>query len=211
MYLKLYNAVSMLGWAAVLALIIKAYTEAGPRAAFIESFPLLLIVQSGALLEVVHALFRWVKSPVSSTVMQVASRLFIVWAILRPFGNKYVGTHPAYLSMVAAWCLTEIVRYGYYLTALMNSSIPVLTWCRYTLFYILYPIGAGSEAWLVYLSLPYAYQLHQHASTAFKVILAIYPPGFWMLYSYMIKQRAKYVGGASSSRKSSPKRRTKKD
>ena len=38
-------------------------------------------VQSAAILEVVHALFRWTKSPLVTTIMQVASRLIVVWWI----------------------------------------------------------------------------------------------------------------------------------
>jgi very-long-chain (3R)-3-hydroxyacyl-CoA dehydratase len=39
------------------------------------------IVQSFAILEVVHSLFGWVRSPVTTTAMQVASRLILVWGI----------------------------------------------------------------------------------------------------------------------------------
>jgi len=38
-------------------------------------------VQSAAILEAVHALFGWTKSPLATTIMQVASRLIIVWWI----------------------------------------------------------------------------------------------------------------------------------
>lgn len=43
------------------------------------------IVQSFAILEVVHALLGWVRSPVTTTAMQVASRLFLVWGITENF------------------------------------------------------------------------------------------------------------------------------
>jgi very-long-chain (3R)-3-hydroxyacyl-CoA dehydratase len=39
------------------------------------------IVQTGAALEIVHVLFGLVKSPLSTTVMQVFSRLFLVWGV----------------------------------------------------------------------------------------------------------------------------------
>jgi very-long-chain (3R)-3-hydroxyacyl-CoA dehydratase len=39
------------------------------------------VVQSFAALEVVHSLLGWVRSPVSTTAMQVASRLILVWGI----------------------------------------------------------------------------------------------------------------------------------
>jgi hypothetical protein len=43
------------------------------------------IVQTCAILEVVHVLLGWVRSPLQTTVMQVASRLWIVWGIVQQF------------------------------------------------------------------------------------------------------------------------------
>jgi very-long-chain (3R)-3-hydroxyacyl-CoA dehydratase len=37
------------------------------------------------VLEVLHALFGWVRSPLPTTVMQVASRLFLVWGVADRF------------------------------------------------------------------------------------------------------------------------------
>jgi very-long-chain (3R)-3-hydroxyacyl-CoA dehydratase len=42
-------------------------------------------VQTCALLEVIHALIGWVRSPLQTTVMQVASRLFLIWGITEQF------------------------------------------------------------------------------------------------------------------------------
>jgi very-long-chain (3R)-3-hydroxyacyl-CoA dehydratase len=43
------------------------------------------IVQTCALLEVAHTLLGWVRSPLQTTAMQVASRLWIVWGIVQQF------------------------------------------------------------------------------------------------------------------------------
>ena len=43
------------------------------------------IVQTFAVLEVVHVLLQWVRSPLQTTVMQVSSRLFLVWGIADQF------------------------------------------------------------------------------------------------------------------------------
>lgn len=40
------------------------------------------LIQSLAVLEVVHAVVGWTKSPVQTTIMQVASRLIVVWWIV---------------------------------------------------------------------------------------------------------------------------------
>lgn len=153
-----------------------------------------------------HSALSIVKSPVSSTIIQVSSRIFVVWAVLYTIGynSSAIFSSYVYVSMVVAWCITECVRYGYYLTSLMNWEIKWLLWCRYSLFYVLYPIGAGSEAYLVYLAIPFAGKIHPFAPFLFKLVLAIYVPGFITLYSYMIKQRKKYISGStdrSTSRK----------
>jgi very-long-chain (3R)-3-hydroxyacyl-CoA dehydratase len=43
------------------------------------------LVQTFAVLEVFHVLFGWVRSPLQTTVMQVSSRLFLVWGISEQF------------------------------------------------------------------------------------------------------------------------------
>ena len=54
--------------------------------------------------------------------MQVASRLFLIWAVVDPF---YAATAPSifYISMLVAWSSAEVVRYGYFALNL-NGGIP---------------------------------------------------------------------------------------
>lgn len=58
--------------------------------------------------------------------------------------------------MVLAWSLTEIIRYSFYASNLAGYEPKFLLWLRYTTFYILYPLGAGSEAFLIYSTLPFS-------------------------------------------------------
>lgn len=44
-------------------------------------------VQTGAALEVLHSLLGFVRSPVQTTAMQVASRLYLVWGIADRFAS----------------------------------------------------------------------------------------------------------------------------
>jgi hypothetical protein len=32
--------------------------------------------------------------------------------------------------MILAWSITEIVRYGFYASALLGIDVPILTWAR---------------------------------------------------------------------------------
>ena len=56
--------------------------------------------------------------------------------------------------MVLAWSVTEIIRYSFYACNLLGKNPYVLLYLRYTTFYILYPLGASSEAFLTYATLP---------------------------------------------------------
>lgn len=50
----------------------------------------LLLVQSSAVLEIVHSLFGLVRSPLSSTFIQVNSRLFVLWIYTWPVKGEFL-------------------------------------------------------------------------------------------------------------------------
>lgn len=56
--------------------------------------------------------------------------------------------------MVWAWSVTEIIRYSFYAFNLLGKNPYILLFLRYTTFYVLYLVGASSEAFLIYASLP---------------------------------------------------------
>lgn len=65
-------------------------------------------VQTCALLEVVHAALGWVRSPIQTTAMQVASRLMLVWGITEQFPEVcvlFVALSP-YL-WTSAWAVSH--------------------------------------------------------------------------------------------------------
>lgn len=158
---------------------------------------LVALVQSIAILEVVHAAIGWVRSPVPTTAIQVASRLFMVWAVTEKFSEAC--TNPLYTTMVLAWSITESIRYPFYATGLMSGEGggDTLLWARYTLFYILYPLGAGSEAMLIFSTLP-NYFPWQSAWTLRELVygglFVIWWPGLYVMYSHMMKQRRRAIG-----------------
>ena len=104
---------------------------------FKETFSPLLLTQSLALLEVVHSVVGLVRAPFMTTAMQVASRLLLVWGIMAQFGGEIVGAGSvqlgdyAYLGCVAAWGITEVIRYGFFAITLSGGSVPSWwTWLR---------------------------------------------------------------------------------
>jgi len=151
--------------------------------------------------QVIHSALGFVKSPVSTTAIQVASRLLLCWGICKQFDVPAVREHWLFTTMSVAWSITESIRYAYYGLNLVNIQPYWLLWVRYTFFFVLYPIGAGSEAGLVYQSLPYAKELSLPFYYYLIGILVVYPPGLFLMYSYMIGQRKKYLMGVGKERK----------
>ena len=112
--------------------------------------------------------------------------------------------------VLLAWCLVEIVRYSYYATNLINVNIGILTWLRYTLFIILYPMGVTGEVWCYVDSLAYwktskaySYDMPNTLNFTFKpyvvtlLVILFYLPGekwflakstcnFWYTESFLI-------------------------
>ncbi|EIN11632.1 PTPLA-domain-containing protein [Punctularia strigosozonata HHB-11173 SS5] len=171
-----------------------AFWRVGKQTAFVQSF---------AALEVVHVLLGWVRSPLVTTAIQVASRLWLVWGICDQYESA--RTSPLYATMVFAWSVTEVIRYSFYAFNLTGKEPYPLVWLRYTTFYILYPLGAGSEAFVMFSTLPSSSPLPSE-QTAFSqkwdwtdygrgALFLVWWPGLYVMYTYMIKQRRKVIGG----------------
>ncbi|KAJ7096385.1 PTPLA-domain-containing protein [Mycena epipterygia] len=165
------------------------------------------IVQTCAILEVAHVLLGWVRSPLQTTAMQVASRLWIVWGIVQQF--DVARTSPLYTSAVLAWATTEVVRYSFYASSLLGYEPPILLYLRYTMFYVLYPVGAGSEAFLSYATLPFPSGIPSFKSFlgwsapeyARAGLFLVWWPSLYQLYTHMIVQRRKIIGSPRAKSK----------
>lgn len=140
--------------------------------------------------------------------MQVYSRVVLVWAVI--FNFPFVAKSAGYSSMLIAWSVTEVVRYGFFVFTLSGYSPGILLWLRYNLFFILYPLGAGSEWWLMYKSIPSAKNIRQEYAWFLQLMLFIWIPskitglirglqltllGFYILFTHMLKQRKKILRG----------------
>lgn len=114
--------------------------------------------------------------------------------------------------MFAAWAAIEPVRYLYYLLKLFHIEVFPLTWLRYSLFLILYPLGITGELLVIVNSLPaiesgkiWSQQLpntwnvvYNH-SWALKASFLLYAYAAPTLFSYMLRQRSKELGGAAAA------------
>ena len=203
-YLAAYNLVAFVFW----ALYLLRFIMEGPEP---DSTGLLLlnIAQGLAMLEIIHSLLSWVKSPVLSTTAQVSSRILVLILI-----NRYVFyfTGKAFVTWIGicdlsfnskselvfywglilvsiAWSITELVRYSFYFLSLFNRQPKWLLWMRYTLFIGLYPIGVTGE-WLIFIAPIWKLPFVVNAYTGLVVFLLIaYGYYFPVLYKYMWKQR----------------------
>lgn len=117
-----------------------------------------------------------VRAPLVTTVMQVSSRLLLVWPIVNTW--PFLALSPFYASMLVAWSVTEVIRYSYFALSLAQMLPRALTWVRYTTFYVLYPLGITSECMLVYGATgPAGQKSGWIGEGVLYAILAIYVPG----------------------------------
>ncbi|KAF9644613.1 PTPLA-domain-containing protein [Thelephora ganbajun] len=166
-----------------------------------------VIVQTAAALEIVHSISGLVKSPLPTTVIQVYSRLFLVWGITQKYEQS--RNNPLYSTMILAWSMTEAIRYAFYALSLARGSVPgVLVYLRYSTFYLLYPLGASSEALLILSSLPTTNPLGGFKNGSWNtwdyfrgVMFVVWWPGLLVMMSHMVKQRRKVYGRSTGSTK----------
>lgn len=207
-YLLVFNAASCVGWAYVLYLTLKTVLQAqeadqdwnqvAQSTWMVVSLPL-KIVQTMAVMEIVHAAVGIVRSPIASTLMQVSSRLWLVWAInvLCPVTRYQFG----FPLMVASWGLVEVPRYSFYALNLYNVVPNALFFLRYHLFMVLYPSGVLGEVLCMISSLGYlstgAYSIqlpntHNISISLYVIVILVlltYIPGLPIMYSHMLTQR----------------------
>jgi len=187
-YLLAYNLLLAIGWAIFLVCeLAKGFAMDS------TSLLLLNICQGAAVLEILHVGLKWVKSPLFTTFIQVFSRVFVlVFINLVPSEEliRILGITGVALITIA-WGITEVVRYSYYFSTLLGKEIYWLTFLRYTLFIVLYPIGVCGE-WMILLSVMKMNNWGFNAINIFLgVVLLTYFPFFPKLYMYMWKQRGK--------------------
>ncbi|KAJ3412887.1 hypothetical protein HDV05_008751 [Chytridiales sp. JEL 0842] len=207
LYLILFNSISALGWwyitAITLVNLVQNFDFSHPVKSFERGFwkssymlvgQVVLYVQSLAALEILHAALRFVPSPLLTTTMQVFSRLTLVWFIVNEHPFPQVTTSWAYTTMVVAWGVTESIRYLYYALNLVGvKDVYALVWCRYTFFYVLYPLGAFSEIMVMQAALPFATKINPIVGKVITVLGFSWSPAFYMMYTHMIKQRNKWL------------------
>lgn len=213
-YLIGYNALNLVFWSSVLGraafLVPALLAQDKVQDQYEGLFELLKWTQSLALLEIVHAAVGLVRASPVTTALQVASRLFIVWGILNVYPQIVVyqntfgrdepglyGAPHAFAGLIVAWSITECIRYAFFVwKEAVSERVPAwLTWLRYNTFFVLYPLGIASECWLVYCALDPAGKGGMGYDWPLRLVLLIYVPGSYVLYTHMMAQRRKVIKG----------------
>ncbi|KAG6700959.1 hypothetical protein I3842_08G140100 [Carya illinoinensis] len=202
-YLSLYNWTVFFGWLQVFYLAVKTLRESGHEQVYSAVERPLQFAQTAALLEIIHGLVGLVRSPISATLPQISSRLYLTWGILWSFPQTQ--GHVLVTSLVISWSITEIIRYSFFgVKEVLGFAPSWLLWLRYSTFLLLYPTGITSEVGLIYVALPYIKASEKYCirmpnkwnfsfdySYMAIVALATYVPGSPHMYIYMLGQRKK--------------------
>ncbi|KAI9052275.1 hypothetical protein LZ554_003630 [Drepanopeziza brunnea f. sp. 'monogermtubi'] len=203
LYLILYNGIFAALWLTLFIRIVAL----GPLSSYDKTYDTIgnfaLWIQTAALLEVVHSAIGpagtalltplsthagLVRAPLIPTFIQTVAKNLVLWTIVAPF--PAVALSPAYTVMLVMWSSGEVIRYGYFALMLSGLLPGFLVWLRYSAFVAIYPVGIGAEMWLVWRA------IGESASKwvtglMYGELLALYLPGSYYLYSYMLKQRSK--------------------
>lgn len=206
-YLVAYNGALWAGWALIGMKVVRHLASGG---AFKDIYPvvksLLNPLINLTVLEIVHVLLGLVRSPLGPTVIQTLARLLAVHGAMN-FGSKDAEASTWSAQTVVAWTLSELVRYGFYLGGLVRKDGPphAVKWLRYSAFIALYPIGISGEMGCFYKNIDFAkatgkwsIRLPNTLNFAFDyaqfikaALVLMYPPGSYVMYTYMLAQRRK--------------------
>lgn len=107
-----------------------AYTTVGP---------VMRCSQALQYLEFLHALVGYTKGSALFPFLQVTGRNFILFGIIH--AESRIHEMPVVFVLFMIWSLVEVIRYPYYLISILKREIRLLTWLRYTIWIVLYPLG----------------------------------------------------------------------
>jgi len=187
-YLKFYNLLLAIGWAALLILYILNGCTLTP-----VGLILLNICQFAAVLEIIHAALKIVSSPVGTTIKQLGSRFMVVVLIDLLKSEEYmsVGGITGLHLIMFAWGITEIVRYSFYYSGLVGKEIKLLVFLRYTLFLVLYPMGVAGELLIILSWMRKDGFTFSASDIIFGIIFLSYFVFFPGMFKHMLSQRKK--------------------
>ncbi|KAL3421661.1 protein tyrosine phosphatase-like protein [Phlyctema vagabunda] len=195
-YLIIYNTIFTLLWLNLLVKIavdhpVSSYDKTYDRVGEFAKW-----IQTAALLDVLHAAIGLVRAPLIPTFIQTVAKNLVLWTIVRPFPR--ITESPAYTALLITWSISETIRYSYFAMMLSGQMPRFMPWLRYSAFVLIYPVGISCEMWLVYRAIGESRNPSVMAIMWAELVL-LYTPGSYFLYTYMLKQRKRSLGGSTTS------------
>ncbi|XP_041917621.1 very-long-chain (3R)-3-hydroxyacyl-CoA dehydratase-like isoform X1 [Alosa sapidissima] len=153
-YLFTYNLIQFLGFVWIFSNMTARLVLEGKESVyhtFKFCWTTMFICQILAVVEVINPALGLVNTAVFPAMVQVMGRnviLFVIFGSLAEMQNRVVVFFVFYL-----WSTIEIFRYPFYMLASIGLEWRLLTWLRYTVWTLLYPLGTVAEAVAVVQSL----------------------------------------------------------
>uniref|UniRef100_A0A1A9VZR8 Very-long-chain (3R)-3-hydroxyacyl-CoA dehydratase n=1 Tax=Glossina brevipalpis TaxID=37001 RepID=A0A1A9VZR8_9MUSC len=208
-YMVFYNFAQFIGFLYILSVISILYYRDGPDIipkTYENVGNAMKFVQLLQFLEILHPLFGYTKGNPLIPLAQVTGRNFVLFLMIEC--EERMQTKPVVFYLFIIWSLVEVIRYPYYLTAVVKKPLALLTWLRYTIWIPLYPMGILCEGIIILRNIPYfeetkrfsvempnQYNFTFDMTTFLKVyLLGFILPGSYILMTHMAKTRAKKLG-----------------
>ena len=209
-YLLIYNASMFIMFTKVQTTVVsELYMNSMNEKVTRDIAYLVKILTYVQLMESIHPIFNLVPGGPFMPFMQVIGRLLVNFVLTQPEIITESGPYADYLFVV--WSSIEIFRYSYYCTKLLGLEFYPLTWCRYSLFVPLYPMGGLCESMVMLsaaryiddtgnysLDLPNSVNMSISLSTTIRMyIFLMLIPSIITLMVYMSSQRSKQLRSSS--------------
>lgn len=157
------------------------------------------------MMESIHPLVGLVPGGPMMPFLQVIGRLLVNNYLSEAEIRQDSATYAHYLFLV--WSAIEIFRYSYYALRVLDIDQYAITWCRYSLFMPLYPVGGFCETMIIISAIDYynktkkyQFDLPNAANVSFSMawmlkfyIIFLLWPSIYTLMTYMSRQRRKQL------------------
>lgn len=165
--------------------------------------PAMRCSQTLQYLEFLNALVGFTKGSALFPFLQVTGRNFVLFAIVH--AEPRIQVMPVVFLLFMVWSLVELIRYPYYIIALLKKEIPLLTWLRYSIWIVLYPLGVLCEGTILLRSVPFFEETKRYTiampnkwNFAFDMVIfmkiymgLVLLPGLYLVMKHMTKLREK--------------------
>ncbi|KAK4883221.1 hypothetical protein RN001_006540 [Aquatica leii] len=211
-YLIIYNLLMFVGFTYVVSVLGVRYLRDGA-----DFYPEVYDVLGSTIRylhilqfsEVILLLIGWKPGAFLPSILQIGGRLLIIYLLIEPEPRLQIDSCIFFLYLV--WSAVEIIRYPYYIMQVCKIKVSFLTWLRYTVWIVLYPIGFTCEGTVLYKSIPFLddskrfsismpnpYNITFSLVTVIRIyLLLFFIPTVYVLMSHMYKARAKKYGTKS--------------